>query len=416
MFDWLRSQLGDNQFLQGGLVLGGVGGLILPLRQLVNHLGAWLYRRYSVTLHIEQQTETLLFEAVSVWLRDAVIRQRRHCHSVQPLWHYSKSPHLQDVASYSFRVANGTYWFWRNLRLHRAVLRDKSETSGSRAFDAGKVLRITVYGSRCVAVSDDIISTALQMFRGRARRSTEIVGKNRVLDVWNNDRPWDTLYLPGDVKLRLESHLDRFVTDQPRYAALGIPYQTGIILEGPPGSGKSSLAAAIAYRWRRDLRVIEFDREMDDSDLRALVLSGYPGNVLLLEDVDALFASDSPTARRQMSTESKLTFSGLLNALDGVGSGGGRIVVMTTNHIERLDPALIRPGRIDLRLRLGNPTLDQVQRMGCKFYSDLTPADFDGLDLQIVGESASMAWWQGQFLACETSDGVRRWLQSLCTV
>lgn len=64
----------------------------------------------------------------------------------------------------------------------------------------------------------------------------------------------------------------------------------------------------------------------------------------------------------------RLTLSGLLNALDGVSSSEERIIFMTTNYIERLDPALIRPGRVDMKTYIGHASDDQLSRAFDRFF------------------------------------------------
>ena len=71
-----------------------------------------------------------------------------------------------------------------------------------------------------------------------------------------------------------------------------------------------------------------------------------------------------------------MTFSGLLNALDGVASAEERIIFLTTNHVERLDEALVRPGRVDMTVRLGEVTRYQVGCLWDRFYEDI---DTDGV-------------------------------------
>src|SRR5208283_663521 len=87
-------------------------------------------------------------------------------------------------------------------------------------------------------------------------------------------------------------------------------------------------------------------------------------NLLLLEDIDCAFAR----RKRANGREGGLTFSGLLNAIDGVASPEGRIIIMTTNHLDRLDPALIRPGRADVKLAFENATADQARRLFGRFF------------------------------------------------
>src|SRR5262249_56964143 len=105
------------------------------------------------------------------------------------------------------------------------------------------------------------------------------------------------------------------------------------------------------------------NKTMSDDGLRSLV-DGLPvGTCLLIEDVDCAFG-----AKRSAKDETGVTLSGLLNALDGVSSREGRILFLTTNHPEKLDPALVRPGRVDRKVELGYATPDQPRRLFLWFY------------------------------------------------
>jgi chaperone BCS1 len=85
----------------------------------------------------------------------------------------------------------------------------------------------------------------------------------------------------------------------------------------------------------------------------------------LIEDVDCVFKTERTT-----TDQTGVTLSGLLNALDGVSSREGRVLFLTTNHPGRLDPALIRPGRVDRKIELSHATADQARRMFLWFYRD----------------------------------------------
>lgn len=116
---------------------------------------------------------------------------------------------------------------------------------------------------------------------------------------------------------------------------------------------------------------------------------------MLLEDIDAAFAKRNLSD--QQGYQSMLTFSGLLNALDGVASAEERIVFMTTNHVENLDPALVRPGRIDFKEFLGNASESQIRGMFLRFYED--QPDLAEQFLQALqGKSVSTASLQGHFV------------------
>lgn len=112
-----------------------------------------------------------------------------------------------------------------------------------------------------------------------------------------------------------------------------------------------------------------------------------------------------------------MTFSGFLNALDGVASGEERIIFMTTNHVDRLDPALIRPGRVDLSLLIDDASPAQAKELFTRFYGrveeegqaweELEEGELEAMGKRIEGQVAnemeqgrhvSMAALQGLFI------------------
>lgn len=153
------------------------------------------------------------------------------------------------------------------------------------------------------------------------------------------------------------------------YHRRGIPYRRGYLLYGPPGSGKTSFIQALAGELDYNICILNISENTLTDDRLNHLMNHIPNrSILLLEDVDAAFN------KREQSTEqgytSGVTFSGLLNALDGVASAEECITFMTTNHPERLDPALMRPGRVDYKVLIGNATEYQVKRMFLRFYEN----------------------------------------------
>lgn len=103
----------------------------------------------------------------------------------------------------------------------------------------------------------------------------------------------------------------------------------------------------------------------------------------------------------------RVTFSGLLNSLDGVASTEARIVFMTTNYIDRLDPALIRPGRVDVKEFVGHCTRYQLENMYRRFYNGPEAVIFSSLFADEVlkqNKNVSPAQIQGYFLIHKNSD------------
>jgi chaperone BCS1 len=182
---------------------------------------------------------------------------------------------------------------------------------------------------------------------------------------WRPRRPLASIVLADDMLDDLLADLRAFLDAGAWYMTRGVPHRRGYLLHGPPGNGKTTLVAAVAGELGLSVAVLSLSNKvMTDDTLRNQVNALPPGAILLIEDIDCAFAE-----KRGAGEATGVTMSGLLNALDGVSSREGRILFMTTNHPERLDPALVRPGRVDRSFHLGNTTRDQAQRLFQWFYS-----------------------------------------------
>ena len=158
------------------------------------------------------------------------------------------------------------------------------------------------------------------------------------------------------------------------YYDRGIPYRRGYLLHGPPGTGKTSFIQALAGEIDYNIATLNLSIRGLTDDRLHLLLSMVPSRtIVLLEDADASFTRERTQVAADGYQGANVTFSGLLNALDGVGSSEERIVFLTTNHIERMDPALVRPGRVDMIVRLGDATRWQIEQFWDRFYGHLDP-------------------------------------------
>ncbi|KIK45543.1 hypothetical protein CY34DRAFT_10308 [Suillus luteus UH-Slu-Lm8-n1] len=197
---------------------------------------------------------------------------------------------------------------------------------------------------------------------------------------WNGarqKRPMSSIVLQPGVKDMLLADCKDFLCSEDWYAERGIPFRRGYLLHGVPGSGKTSLIHSLAGELGLDIYVVSLSSKgMSDNTLTTLMGHVPSRCILLLEDLDAAFtrsvsrdasSTGAPTASNTNSTTtetndgSTLSLSGLLNSLDGVAAAEGRLLFATTNHIERLDPALSRPGRMDVWVNFTHATKWQAE-------------------------------------------------------
>lgn len=151
----------------------------------------------------------------------------------------------------------------------------------------------------------------------------------------------DTVAMDADVKSRVKSDLESFIKGRAYYHRLGRVWRRSYLLHGPPGTGKSSFAAAMAKFLCYDIYDFDLSRFSDVSEMRAFLLQTTPRSVILVEDLDLHLSEEKHT----------MALSGVLNFMDGVFSccGEERVMVVTMTAPPK-DSAVLRPGRVDVHV------------------------------------------------------------------
>lgn len=266
----------------------------------------------------------------------------------------------------------------------------------------------------------------------------------------SDERTFDTLYHPDKAAvLRL---VDQFVRREGKFAIRGYPHKLGFLLYGAPGTGKTSFIKALAAHTGRHIVSVELGKIKTNQELVSMVFDrryataeddighelGFDKILFVMEDVDAAgdtvakrddgsaeaakaaraaAAKHGPVdeaAAKIFANEDALNLSGVLNVLDGVLDSPGRMVVMTTNHPERLDPALTRPGRVNMHIHMSHIRPAEARQMMERYFGagscdGLSEADMDAFR----GANVSPATLESQ---CGQHDTPRAVLDSVLRV
>ncbi|KAL4023769.1 AAA-ATPase [Cucumis melo var. makuwa] len=183
---------------------------------------------------------------------------------------------------------------------------------------------------------------------------------------------FETVAMEAAGKKAVMEDLDRFLKRKEFYKRVGRAWKRGYLLYGPPGTGKSSLVAAMANYLKFDIYDLQLGNVMQDSDLRKLLLTTGNRSILVIEDIDCtveLPDRQQGDWRPNHTREIQLTLSGLLNFIDGLWSSCGdeRIIIFTTNNKDRLDPALLRPGRMDMHIHMSYCTFHGFKLLAANY-------------------------------------------------
>ena len=189
-------------------------------------------------------------------------------------------------------------------------------------------------------------------------------GEIKLLGPVSNKR-FEHIFLNDNLVQKIKLDVDRFTHAKEKYDSLGIKYKRTYLFYGPAGTGKSSLSTAIANYTHRNILSINISKDITDSTLIKLVAMRPDKAIILFEDIDCLFDNlnrEKSEADKDDKNKIKITLSCILNILDGAYTPDDVIFILTTNHIDKLDDAIKRDGRADVKLEITKPNTETKER------------------------------------------------------
>lgn len=362
----------SNQIVTGLSATAILGAVAFQLRRVPSALYSLILRSFTVKLTVDSRDGVFLW--IDKWLSSQPYARRTHMVTLRSGNNHDAPPDDTQQEKWILTPGYGVHWFWWCGRLI-VVTRGYEDMKDQGKQPVEKIEFRTV--GRTQKILRDLVNEAYDL----------VAQKNLVtIRIWRGwwaptpgktPRRIDTLVLKDDQMERILDDLSWFADSKEWYLTRGIPYRRGYLLSGPPGTGKTSVVLAIAGYLKRPVCVLNIGSVEDDNQLFSAIADAPPDAIVLIEDIDCAHSAKTREkktlgeSKDPQETEGGVTKAGLLNALDGITTPDGRIVVMTTNYPGRLDAALIRPGRADVHERLEYLGMKDQIRMADRFYGDV---------------------------------------------
>lgn len=372
LYQYFMQELQTNDFMSAALLAGPASFILYAARSLPMKI--WNQIRRVLTLEVRFNSDMPDYYLVQRIVASKIVSKnfsRRFVYQTYGTAHDEDGSdrRVHEGLTTGYGITLG--WFEGTL-----VFVNRSESDSAQTAEFKETLTLTFWTPRRSRLKSFAEFIARQCDRSKA--SDKITLRTNVGDYWRSGiempkRSISTVFTEGDIGEKIISSVRKFEADKEDYRLRGLPYHLGILLSGIPGTGKSSLIHAIASELGRSIMYLNLGGIEDDKELTSLLSDrrNWEKSLLVIEDADAASVATWSREGEAGDSSKKMTLSALLNVLDGLLTPDGLVVIATTNYPDRLDPALIRPGRFDLQFDVGPLSYDTFQNMADLFGQEL---------------------------------------------
>lgn len=409
-----RTQLADNQIFYGVLASAVCTSALFLSRNLVKSLFRWGINNFTTSVTIYNSTPA--YGVVLEWLyENKVFKKVRRIQVMGSDSKYDGSfGQERENNGWVYFPSDGVHFLRYGIRWFTLV----KSTQESKDKDRPESIEL-----RCLGRTGGTLRYILEKAEQKVVSDGKIKGMMWTNRYWQEKidrypRPLSSVILPDEQIDRIVADITEFRESKDWYVERGLTYKRGYMFSGPPGSGKTSLCFALCCHFNIPMYYLNLSAmTSDETLLDAFNAINKEEAIVIIEDIDTF----AVTKAREDKTDADIlsaggeegkapaegspsitismfgtSLSGLLNALDGITSKDGIIYIMTSNHPEKLDRALVRPGRVDVHEHFGLPEINERRRAFRQFYPQ-SPMELADEFAKLV-EGKSMATLQGMFL------------------
>lgn len=383
MISFLINELHTNPIFTGAMSVSIFASMMYWIKDLPKTIYRKIHNNILTTITFKEHSQG--YDHIIKWIAPKLNNKfTRHYNAIDTAGSNNNWwSHEETEIDWTLGVGYGKFWLFYDKCLFLVSHSISSDLKGKNGASQS-TLSISTFGLSRKRIdqilqdsfSDQIFTKTIAVYLW----GTGIWGDSYTLVERRKFRSLDTVVLAKGFKEDMISDIERFSNSEDLYIERGIPYRRGYLFAGLPGTGKSSIAFALASNFKKPIYCINLSSVKDDNNLFNAMSKVPDGSILLLEDIDATKVAESRLIETDSTTKvvtTGVSLSGLLNSIDGVFAKEGRLLIMTTNHPENLDAALLRPGRVDRRFDFGYSDKDQVIQLLLKFF----PNDIISLDM-----------------------------------